>query len=1515
MFKNEYLRKIVAHRKQNTKKTLLIKGFKYIFITLASIASALYLLSLLLRLDAVQHRLGEYVADELRSAYGIPLKIGGLRIRHFDEIIIKDILLTEPEGDTIMHSEEGTAHISPLKMYKGEIQINTLAFARPDIRISKATQGAPLNIQFIIDNLSKNKSGNSQNINLRINQFLAYDGRFRYDILDAEEKHEAFDKNHIYIDSLACNISIRKLDKGLADITIRSFSGDEKSGLKLKKIRSKAKLTNDSLEFRDMEIIMPGSHITSNRLTIKPNTASPKKPAISGDIKSGRFSLDDLKPLLGKNGTGIPEMAFNITGDVDSAESRTDVYLRTADNSISLHATANIKSIYESDKRSCSIQIKECSVAENGFYNLQSFMKSGDIALLKRLGSSDISGEAHIENGTINGNGRIACQAGELKARIFFDKKKGFSVISEGNNIKLGRITGIQELESCNIEARINGNTLNWGNTTEIGGSITELTAKGYTYAPIDFTSSLDNNRIKAHITIEDPNLKGTFILSYKPNMNDRVDIDLRVDSIAPGKLNLTNSPDNTISFTLDGEYNNYGNGNSRMNAKIQNLIVDNGEKRNEVRNIHIHDDRSEEQHILLFNSDILDCNIIGEFEYSTLLKGVHDIFAGHFINRSKESNRIVPGNNSYTFRLGIRNSGILNEIFHLPASINEYSTIKGECSEKDGIFRINADINNASITNGIYRSIKLDGYTDNNEITLAVEAVKPIIRNKKDFNYSNTDNDLVIKLNSLYSNDSITSKVKWENGNTGRKIKGALGVNAEIRQSLEGIPYISAIINPDSIIHNDSLWFVSAGSIKGNLKRIEISDMNLYNKSQSIKIHGTAGKNATDVLHIDARNIEIATIFDLINFNKLEFSGNASGKADVTNALGKPDVKGLFNIEHFRINSCQMGTAEANLGWDSQSKAILIDTNIIGSNGTSTVKGFLSQANDTIELKVDADNLRIGFLNKYLKSFVSDLKGECNGKTYIRGSWRLIDLYGALSLECSTRVKATNTVYTLQSNSVSMSSGNISLNNAQLTDLYGNKGSMAGYVSHDKFSDWACDFNFTTDNMLVYDTHDFNDMPFYGTVFATGTARMTSNTDGLFLSATLENGANSRIIYNSGDVGGVRDNSFITFTDSRKKANSMGKGKEIDKYSFLSRLNLDFMLDINDRMQLKVYTNMQSDDYIDLYGIGPIHAIYDEHEGFSMKGNLNLERGAYKFTIQDIFPKEFSITKGSKLHFNGDPFNAQLDLRTKYLVPSVSLSDLAPEIARRKNVKVNCLMNIGGTLQAPSLTFGIELPEGSEEEKEILASSISTQEQRNMQFIYLIGIGKFYTYDYNTAQTGDSQSSTAMESFISNTLSGQLNNMLGHIIDNNNWEISGNFSTSERGWNSMEVEGMLAGRLLNNRLLINGNFGYRENPIASSNFVGNFEVQWLMTPKGTVSLKAYSKTNDRYFSKTNLTTQGAGIILRHDFNSWNWWRKKKGTKKEEKKKEKKNKKEESKKVAGTTPAKQENEQSLYILK
>ena len=85
-----------------------------------------------------------------------------------------------------------------------------------------------------------------------------------------------------------------------------------------------------------------------------------------------------------------------------------------------------------------------------------------------------------------------------------------------------------------------------------------------------------------------------------------------------------------------------------------------------------------------------------------------------------------------------------------------------------------------------------------------------------------------------------------------------------------------------------------------------------------------------------------------------------------------------------------------------------------------------------------------------------------------------------------------------------------------------------------------------------------------------------------------------------------------------------------------------------------------------------------------------------------------------------------------------------------------------------------------------------------------------------------------------------------------------------------MEVDLALSSQLLNNRLIFNGNFGYRDNAYStrSSNFIGDFDLEYLLNPKGTLRLKAYNHFNDQnYYVRNAMTTQGVGIVFKHDFD------------------------------------------------
>lgn len=268
------------------------------------------------------------------------------------------------------------------------------------------------------------------------------------------------------------------------------------------------------------------------------------------------------------------------------------------------------------------------------------------------------------------------------------------------------------------------------------------------------------------------------------------------------------------------------------------------------------------------------------------------------------------------------------------------------------------------------------------------------------------------------------------------------------------------------------------------------------------------------------------------------------------------------------------------------------------------------------------------------------------------------------------------------------------------------------------------------------------------------------------------------------------------------------------------------------------------------------------------MYGTYNIDRGTYNLNIPTLAQRrKFDILSGGRVTFSGDPASAEVKVKAQYVVNSASLADLNIGSGFANNTtRVNCLANIYGEVANMQFDLGLELPNCSQDEQQMVNNLIATDEDRTMQVLYLMGVGRFYAYNYTANELGQSQSMLMMNSLLSSTLSSQLNNIISNAVGSSNWTFGTNISTGQLGWNDMEVEGLVSSRLLNNRLLINGNFGYSDRQAATTNFVGDFDMQYLITPKGTVSIKAYSETNDRYFTKSTLTTQGVGLQLKKEF-------------------------------------------------
>lgn len=699
----------------------------------------------------------------------------------------------------------------------------------------------------------------------------------------------------------------------------------------------------------------------------------------------------------------------------------------------------------------------------------------------------------------------------------------------------------------------------------------------------------------------------------------------------------------------------------------------------------------------------------------------------------------------------------------------------------------------------------------------------------------------------------------------------------------------------PSLLCIGDSIWQFSESKIDYHNDRIIIDNFGIHNSTQSLAINGVYDRTFEDAITVDLNNIDLDYVLAFARLTVVEFSGHATGQISVK-ALpnGMPWAKAFVNVPDLQFNHVPFGNADVTLGWDHEQKDITFD-GIVREKGIghTTVKGYVDPINRDLDLQTESKNTQLGFLNKYTEGIFSNINGRATGHCRIYGGFQSIEFSGREKADCEATIPVTGVTYKVHDADVDIIPDAFIVKSATIRDKYEGKGTATGLLTHTHIKDMCYDFKLSGENLRLYDKPRELDMPFFATATGSGDVHIHGKPGNMNaeMRITTHPGSELTYILDSPDADvsqlikfrDVTPAEFDSLTVDLPIAPIPGFEEEaVHKHHTAQAadpapapsstdINLYFEVDVDDNSCLHLITDDKSGDAITVYGSGPIQANYHNKSGFQMYGTYNIDRGTYNLNIPTLAQRrKFDILSGGRVTFSGDPANAEVKVKAQYVVNSASLADLNIGTGFANNTtRVNCLVDIYGEVANMQFDLGIELPNCSEDEQQMVNNLIASDEDRTMQVLYLLGVGRFYAYNYTAPDIAQSQSVLMMNSLLSSTLSSQLNNIISDAVGNSNWTIGTNISTGQLGWSDMEVEGLVSSRLLNNRLLINGNFGYSERQAATTNFVGDFDVQYLITPKGSVSVKAYSETNDRYFTKSTLTTQGVGLQLKKDFTKF----------------------------------------------
>ena len=1469
-----------------------------IVVTLLLLFVALYsLLYILMSVPAVQQRLKSVGEQELTKLLGVDVEIRKVSIDPLNEVMIEGVSVPDKTGRSLLDVGRLGAGLSLRSLLlEQRVVIDYVEIIGLDAHLAKETPESPLNIQFVIDAFKpKQKNKPPTKFDVEIDAVVIRKSSVSYDVLSANRVDNGrFDKNHIRITQLSSDIRIPKCKNDTFEFDVKRLSLVERSGFVLSDFSAFAHVDQNNMEVGGIKLSMPNSTLIPEDISLHYGSLKTMVSDLKADssldfkIANSYVSLSDLRAFLPElqNLTTPIYVTCAIGGSLNDLNISA-VDLNSEDFGFSLQTSGHVRNLLQKDSISVDAPTikfyadtrKIVGKMPKGSFNITEKLSG----ILSSAGYVSVNGSLKYNVGRIFYAGNISTAHGSLQTNGTLSRGKDgknhhFVGSLSSRGIDVGAVLGRKDMLN-DLAFNINANVSMRGSLPygTVRGTVNRLDIKNYRYGNIVADVEMDGRSYEGKISLNDPNadveISGLVKLDGE---NSIFDVGASIAHVNLNKLNLTGKyPEHSLNAGLEISMTGNNPDNAEGDIIISDLrYVDENNEGVKLSHFDITSRKKGDSKYITLNSDLINGYIDGSVNFANMVPAVKSILSVAFpsLFESKQSvEPVVQNDFKYYFKLAENNE--VTSFFNLPIRIVHPIEISGIVDEQD-----------RSMSLGIDAPYIMQGkkVLENNSLSLNVDGANQMLSMNLVTKLDNKNGDITLIYNGNAADDRLDSDINWRYDRQ-HDFSGKISLSSLLKYDKETKQFDADIdVNPTSFMVNDTTWNIAESNIKIAGKRISLNDINVYRENQFIKADGAVSSDYDDELKLQLRSIDLGYVFETLNINHVAFSGLATGDFYASGLLtSAPRLNTTnLNVKNFAYHKALLGEADIDSSWDNENKGIVINADIHQANGReSFVHGIVYPTRDSLAFKFNADRLNVQILKPFMAAFTSDVSGEASGEAELYGTFKLINMKGRLYTDnFKMKVDYTNTYYTV-ADSIILDPGIIRIPETTVHDQYGNTAKLNGTVRHDYFKNARFDFSITeAKNILCYNTDERMNPVWYGKVFASGSAFVRGIPGQVDLDLNMSSSANSNFTFVLSDKEEAGEYSFITFTDKRKakRIEEEQKAKKIP--DFLRReqearnegspsvFNLNLQVDVNPNIAITLVMDPDGGDRIRGTGSGNLRIEYASNGDMKMFGNYTVDEGKYNFTLQDIIIREFTIKQGGTIAFHGDPMEANVDLSAAYSL-NANLADLDESFAQDKDlnrtmVPVNALLNLSGVISQPEISFDLEFPTLTQDVYRKVKSIVSTDDMMNQQIIYLLALSRFYTPEY----MGSTNRGNELASVASSTISSQLTNILGQLSDK--WSIAPNFHTDKGDFSDMEVELALSSRLLNNRLLFNGNFGYSDNSMNNNSFIGDFDIEYLLTKSGNFRLKAYNRYNDQnYYIRNSLTTQGVGIVFKHDFD------------------------------------------------
>ncbi len=1444
--------------------------------------------------EQLQSKVVRKVTKSFEARTGADVALDRIDWNFPNAFVINQLYISDEEKDTLLYVDRAKVTLNVLPLLKSCISFRTIQFSEADARIKYLKDRKKYNYDFLVEAFTNPNDTTSLDWDFDLESLAFTDCKMEFIADDAVVPVDSvFCPQHINLDDINGALFIKEsIFDNTQEFKLHRLHFKERSGLELSNLSTTVTVSdneikfdefvtqtqNSQLAFAQALITLPNireyiSKLADSRIDLALKPSNIHLADFSSLVRSFRHSKDDIRLSGSIKGTRHElnlkslQMDMGETMTFDADFKFTDI---TNIDSIGIDASFNSITLTADDAKKLGQLIIDRPV----------YLPP----VTDSLGMLKFSGVVYGKFKELYAEGNLATDGGTISTDVVIkaedNKYERFSIIgaTAARNFDLTRLFGKESgLGKTAFELEVDIQKVEAEKfDMELAGRIDTIYFKDYLYQGVTLNGKLNDRSYTGNFSLQDDNItcefEGSVNMKHKdmPVMNFVASIkDANID-----KLNWINSEDPvTVSFDITTNCSGKTIDDLSGSVTLDNFLCTRGDRYLYLNLFTLNTVASKNgKKRINVISDYINGNVEGKYSFATLVDNMKQIAYSYLPTLKQMDPKYVEAkssenSNDFTFNFSIENTEPINDIIELPVIIQQKSSIKGFINDSTKKFQLRFEaplfIYNENIVEDAL--LLIENPHEDMKIVCRTTYTDP---DKRRYPY-------YISFNSSAKDDNLDLRLSFSNSEE-VTYSGNLSMKTALKgYTKEGLSADISII-PSKFVIKDSVWSIGAGEIELRPKLLDIKRFEIENGFQKFHALGRTTDMKDDSLRIWFTDLDVTHFSNILDNKYITWGGIGDGDFYLTKLFSNPTVEGRLGLFDAYLNNYPFGDLQAELGYDRKNNTLIFGANVesaLETHGKSLIDGAVYFDADSLFIDGDLHDIDMRFLRIWLDGILSNNHGVLNTHVLAYGKFDNIGLEGVgLVKDFDFNIDYTNVKYTF-SDTVWMKHNSFRLDGVKIKDQEGNTGLLSALILCEGFLHWKYAVNLDSEHLLALNTTETDNDLFYGKAYIDGKAGVSGSGDELNIDLKARTKKDSKFVVPLDGAKGVDDAGFITFKKNTKmttqemrraRRNKIQKIKEEEDLPLIVNVNAD--IEATPDAQVSLILDQKLGDVIRARGNGNLSFSYDGRDDlFKLFGQYQITKGDYMFTIQSIIARKFELMDGSTVRWNGDPTAAILDVNAKY-----TLNAYVGDILAEDNVtttQVNCLMDVSGTISQPMVKFDLNMPNIDDDMMRKVRSVINTDEAMNRNVASLLAFGTF-----NTSDLGSSSSSN-MSAVGFAALSSEISGLLSKINNDVNVGLNYRPYTEDQTSASTEFEVALSTGLLNDRLLLNGNFGYREGMSALdaqqySSGIVDFDIEYKLSANGRFRTKAFNRSSNSYLRQFNSQTQGVGLLYRHDYDN-----------------------------------------------